>query len=79
MGFIYERAAIVNALKQAQRDHCNWVECPLPGVSHAIMAHHLKPVNKRRLQMLAKVRGKQQQQRKRDAGAQANRVVLDCD
>lgn len=78
MGFIYERAAILNALKQARRDRCNWVECPLPGVSHSIMEHHLKPVNKRRLQMLAKVRGKQQQQQ-RDAGAQGNRVVLDCD
>jgi hypothetical protein len=77
MGFIYEKSAILNALKQAQRDRCNWVECPLPGVEHKIMAHHLKPVSKRRLQMLAKVRGKQQQQR--DAGAQGNRVVLDID
>lgn len=75
MGFIYEKSAILNALKQAQRDRCNWVECPLPGVNHAIMAHHLKPVSKRRLQMLAKVRGKQQQQR--DAGTHGNRVVLD--
>lgn len=78
MGFIYEKAAIMNAIQQAQRDGYNWVQCPLPAVSHTIMAHHLKPVNKRRLQMLAKVRGKQQQQQ-RDAGAQMNRVVLDCD
>lgn len=76
MGFIYERAAIENAIKAASRDRCNWVECPLPGVKHAIMLHHLKPVNKRRLQLLAKLRQKQQE---REQGTQAaNRVVLDA-
>lgn len=63
-GFIYERSAIVAAINQAQQaDHCNWVECPLPGVSHAVMLHHLKPVNKRRLQMQAQRRPTQPDRR----------------
>ncbi len=56
-GFIYEKKAIIQALQQAQRnDRFNWVECPLPGVNHAVMLEHLKPVNKRRLQLLAQRR-----------------------
>lgn len=63
-GFIYERSAIVAALQQAQRnDRMNWVECPLPGVNHAVMLHHLKPVNKRRLQMQAQRRPTQPERR----------------
>ena len=76
-GFIYEGAAIRNALHQAMQDRCNWIECPLPGVSHKIMMHHLKPANKRRLQRMAKLKQQQQQQQ---AGTQAGhgRVVLDA-
>lgn len=73
-GFIYEGAAIREALrKAAQVDRFNWIECPLPGVSHKIMQHHLKPANKRRLQRMAKL--KQQQQQGTQAGH--GRVVLD--
>jgi hypothetical protein len=76
VGFIYERSAIEAAIKAEARNGYNWVECPLPAVKHAIMLHHLKPVNKRRLQLLAKLRQKQQQ---REQGTQAaNRVVLDA-
>jgi len=73
-GFIYEGAAIREALRKATLDRCNWIECPLPGVSHKIMQHHLKPANKRRLQRMAKLKQQQQQQ-----GTQAGhgRVVLD--
>lgn len=75
-GFIYEREAIVKALQRAQHDdRFNWIECPVPGVSHKIMMHHLKSVNKKRLQLMARVR---QQQQQREGGTQAaNRVVLD--
>lgn len=76
-GFIYEGVAIRGALQHTMReDGFNWIECPLPGVSHRIMLHNLKPANKRRLQRMAKLKRQQQQQ----AGTQAGhgRVVLDA-
>jgi hypothetical protein len=70
-GFIYERKAIEAALKKALRDdRMNWIECPLPAVSHPVMLHQLKPVNKRRLQLQAQ-RSKQTQPERRG-------VVLDA-
>lgn len=72
LGFVYEGAAIRDALKLAARDHMNWIECPLPAVSHRIMLYHLKPANKRRLQRLARAR---QQQQQTQAGG--GRVVLE--
>jgi hypothetical protein len=76
MGFIYERKAIEGAIKAAGREGYNWVECPLPGVKHTIMLHQLKPINKRRLQLLEKLRQKHQQLGRNTQAP--NRVVLDA-
>lgn len=80
MGFIYEGAAIRGAIRQEQRNGYNWVECPMPGASHQIFLQNLKPVNKRRLQRLAKQKQAQQKQQQQgtQAGAHHGRVVLDA-
>jgi hypothetical protein len=73
MGFVYERNAIVEAFQHAARtENSAFIECPVPGASHTIFLHQLKPANRRRLQRLARARQQQ-------AGTQAPRgVVLDA-
>lgn len=76
-GFVYEKAAIVGALRQAAQERMNWVECPLPGVSHKIMLHNLQPANRKRLARLKRARDAHQAEAGRQAGA--GRVVLDVE
>jgi hypothetical protein len=73
LGFVYEKKAVMEAFQHAFRtEYSQFIECPVPGVNHTIFMNQLKPVNKRRLQRLARVRQQQ-------AGTQAPRgVVLDA-